>query len=96
MMPFYRINGAIVHIKFGGKKRPPAPCVAPIGVDAARCCGISQFLCDWPLSDGKTCDAPLCPVHAHEVGKNRHYCHIHHAQHLHQQPQLALFTELAR
>jgi len=100
-MPFYKINGMVMHIKFGGKKHPPAPCVALVGLSSAdrkaeRCSDMSEFLCDWPFENGKTCDAPLCRSHANEVGKNRHYCPVHLAQHNHQQPQLALFTALER
>jgi hypothetical protein len=38
---------------------------------------ISGYLCDHELEGGKTCDAPLCDDHAHEVGKDRHYCPRH-------------------
>ena len=66
-MPFYRVNGMLVHLKLGGKaaKNPPAPCAArttpanPI-VPSQRCCGISQYLCDFRLPSGATCDMPLC------------------------------------
>jgi hypothetical protein len=41
-------------------------------------CGyVSDFLCDWPVGDGKTCDLPLCEVCAHEIGEDRHTCEIH-------------------
>lgn len=36
------------------------------------------FLCDWPMGRGKTCDIPLCPGHAREIGEDRHLCPIHH------------------
>lgn len=36
------------------------------------------FLCDWPMGRGKTCDIPLCPSHAREIGDDRHLCPIHH------------------
>ena len=41
-------------------------------------CGIAaDFLCDWPVGDGKTCDARLCVVCAREIGEDRHACEIH-------------------
>jgi hypothetical protein len=45
-----------------------------------ECAHESEFLCDYPVGDGKTCDAPLCDVHAHEVGLETHYCTAHHAE----------------
>jgi hypothetical protein len=36
------------------------------------------LLCDWPMGRGKTCDLPLCPGHAREIGDDRHLCPIHH------------------
>lgn len=41
------------------------------------CGGVSRFLCDHPVGDGKTCDRPMCGEHATEVGPDRHYCLIH-------------------
>lgn len=101
-MPFYIVNGMRMHIKFSGRGKPPAPCVAKVGVgdQLRRCCDISGFLCDWPADDGKTCDAPLCGSHARQVGRNKHYCptHFHQAQQLDPAmpgaPQLNLFTGL--
>lgn len=84
-MPFYRFGKAgFVHLKLSGKgaRNPPKPCVGRIEIDGtpARCCAMSGFACDWPVTGG-TCDAPLCEEHAVTVGKNRHYCPIHAAQH---------------
>lgn len=91
-MPFYRVNGTMVHLNLGGKLRrsPPAPCCAPIELDGkrVRCLAISSFLCDHENSDGKTCDAPLCPDHAHQVGPDRHLCPRHAAQRADTQPEL--------
>lgn len=88
-MPFYQINGMPVHVNFG-RRKGPAPCVAQVWVSKVsqrRCAGISAYLCDWPTGDGKTCDAPLCEAHAHQVGKNKHYCQGHYARHRAQNPQ---------
>lgn len=86
-MPTYRTPHGVMHIKMTNtKKRPaPAPCCAripstPPFTGTVRCMAISSFLCDWPI-EGGTCDAPLCHEHAHEVGKDRHYCPLHFAQH---------------
>jgi hypothetical protein len=80
-MPFYRIGGSMVHLKLSGKaaKNPPAPCCAPIELEGkrVRCMGISQYLCDWPVDGGKTCDAPLCEEHATQIGPDRHLCPRH-------------------
>lgn len=90
-MPFYVVNGCPVHIKLSGKaaRNPPAPCVARVERDGheQRCRGISSFLCDWPV-DGGTCDAPLCAEHAHQVGRDRHYCPTHAALHSVREPEL--------
>lgn len=96
-MPFYKVPGlGVVHIKFSGGVKPPAPCKAVVGFHSTageqeRCGICSEFLCDWPAGPGKTCDAPMCPTHAHLVGKNRHYCPDHFARHTHQNPQCSLF-----
>jgi hypothetical protein len=39
-----------------------------------------EFLCDYPVGKGKTCDKGLCADHAHEVAPNVHYCPGHHAE----------------
>lgn len=95
-MPWYRINGMQVHLKLGGKaaKTPPAPCAAripngsPIVGSTMRCCGISAYLCDWPMASGGTCDMPLCAEHATQTGPDRHLCPEHAAQRLEEQPEL--------
>lgn len=90
-MPWYRVNGMAVHLKLSGKaaKNPPAPCCARVERDGkpVRCCGISTILCDWPVGLG-TCDAPLCPEHAHETARDRHLCPVHLAEHRAATPEL--------
>jgi len=90
-MPWYVVNGMSVHLKLSGKAKrsPPAQCVARVKRDgrAARCCGISTLLCDWPV-EGGTCDAPLCPEHGVEVARDRHFCPTHLAQHRAAEPEL--------
>lgn len=102
-MPWYRVNGMLVHIKMTNtKKRPaPAPCCAFIPrptsgfsptnevekIDMVRCMGISTILCDWPVKGG-TCDAPLCADHAQAIGPDHHLCPLHFAQQRAAEPEL--------
>lgn len=37
-----------------------------------------EFLCDWMMPDGMTCDAMLCHVHAKEVWRDTHLCKLHY------------------
>ena len=69
----YNIKGiGPVILKFGKGTKPPAPCV--------ECRSMSEFLCDYEVVQGVTCDVPLCKDHAHEIGLDRHYCTRHLAQ----------------
>ncbi len=41
-------------------------------------CGVlADALCDWPMGNGKTCDAPLCAKHRVRQGENVDYCPRH-------------------
>lgn len=77
-MPFYRVNGVMVHLQLSGKarKNPPKPCCAKVTVagDAVRCMAISSILCDGSDSPPRTCDAPLCAEHAVEISPDKHLC----------------------
>lgn len=98
-MPFYRINGMTVHMR--GTRLPPA-CTAAVGLQtsdgAARtiCAAPSGFQCDWDIGQNRTCDRHVCHAHAHQVGKNKHYCPAHRQQHLEEQAQGGLFTSLVQ
>lgn len=49
--------------------------------DPCRECGaVADFLCDFPVGEGKTCDRPICEEHAAEIGPEVHYCQVHHAE----------------
>lgn len=37
----------------------------------------APLLCDWKTGKSKTCDLPICAVHAEEVGENKHLCPRH-------------------
>jgi len=50
-------------------RRPKQKCIA--------CNAEAPLLCDWPVGDGKTCDAPICRRHAVHVGPDRDYCPEH-------------------
>lgn len=85
-MPYYRVNGMLVHMKLAGppKSKHTQPCCARIPAKDApgtvRCMAFSTLLCDWPLEGGSTCSAPLCAEHGTEVGPDKHYCPIHAKQ----------------
>lgn len=38
-------------------------------VPCAICSAVSEHLCDYPMGKGKTCDAPLCSLHAIPVAE---------------------------
>lgn len=48
-----------------------------LGPHCVDCADSSDFLCDYPVGEGKTCDAALCPEHAQEVAPEIHYCSGH-------------------
>lgn len=39
----------------------------------------ADYLCDWPMGKGTTCDMSLCKTCAREIGDDLHVCKIHHA-----------------
>ncbi len=48
-----------------------------LGPHCGCCGGVSGFLCDYPVGEGKTCDRPLCDHCAAEVAPDVHYCPGH-------------------
>jgi len=42
-----------------------------------RCNIVADFLCDYPVENGRTCDMPLCSKHRTNVGFERDYCETH-------------------
>jgi len=46
--------------------------------NASGCNWVSEYLCDYPIDDDKTCDRPLCDEHAYEVAPDLHYCAAHY------------------
>lgn len=51
-----------------GQRRPPK---------CAFCDQLSTKLCDYPVTQHKTCDAPICNAHAKKQGKNLDTCPDH-------------------
>ena len=45
-----------------------------------RCAWAAEYLCDYPVGNGKTCDRPLCSDHAYEVAPDIHYCAQHYSE----------------
>lgn len=48
------------------------------GPHCVDCAAVGDFLCDYPVGDGKTCDRPMCDDHAHEIAPEIHYCDAHY------------------
>ena len=48
-----------------------------LGEHCADCSAPADFLCDYPVGDGKTCDRKMCDENAHEVASEIHYCDAH-------------------
>lgn len=93
-MPFYR-NGALGVIHMKGTKLP-APCGEQLLLDGetALCATWSEFLCDGPGADRRTCDRPLCAAHATQTGPNKHLCPACRAAAADASGQRSLFTHL--
>ena len=70
----------------GGKREPTC----------RYCVAVSSYLCDYPYHSGKTCDRPLCPLHAHTVGEDQHVCPGHQEDWYQNGPgrQISLFPNL--
>lgn len=49
-----------------------------LGPHCADCAAGGEFLCDFPVGEGKTCDRSMCSDHATEIGPEIHYCNAHH------------------
>jgi hypothetical protein len=54
-------------------------CGEGVRYEPCRDCPVdSEYYCDFPVSEWKTCDAPLCEAHAYEVAEKIHYCKGHY------------------
>lgn len=62
-------DGTVVHIDYSGPRPKAKPC---------KVCGRpSTLLCDYPLLDGRSCDACLCRRCAVRIDADRDYCPSH-------------------
>jgi len=48
-----------------------------LGSPCADCNWISEYLCDFPVGNDKTCDRLVCKEHANRISDNIHYCNTH-------------------
>lgn len=53
-------------------RQPKKPC--------SYCERPGQYLCDFELSSGKTCDAPMCKLHTFAAAPGKDHCRIHARQ----------------
>lgn len=60
----------------------PVPMIACGDIEFPACaCGhCADFLCDYPVGKGKTCDLALCGCCRESIGEERDLCRIHAAQ----------------
>ena len=63
-----------------GGDRGTAIMCGEFGEHCADCMGIGEYLCDFPVGGGKTCDRSMCWEHAHEVAPEVHYCDAHYRE----------------
>lgn len=55
-------------------------CGDDLKVEVCACGHAADFLCDYPLGRGKTCDLALCGCCREAIGEDRDLCRIHAAQ----------------
>jgi len=48
-----------------------------LGEPCSDCGWVTDYLCDFPVGEDKTCDRRLCEDHAHRVSDDIHYCETH-------------------
>lgn len=53
---------------------------AEVEFPACACGHAADFLCDYPIGKGKTCDLALCGCCRESIGEERDLCRIHAAQ----------------
>lgn len=49
-------------------------------LDYCRCGQIADYLCDYPVGEGKTCDMKMCKKCANHVKGDMHYCDEHNGE----------------
>lgn len=66
-------GGGLVHLLYDGEG-PGLPLVCHL-------CGLcADFLCDFPIGEGVTCDRPMCSKCRCNVGEELDYCPPHHKE----------------
>lgn len=60
-----------------GDDGPTFICGSGFALPVCKCGHWSDFLCDWPVGGGKTCDIALCKCCRHEIGDDLDACVIH-------------------
>lgn len=68
------------YIVYDQNRRPVGHICGDLGPHCSDCGAGANYLCDFPVGDGKTCDRHICGYHAHEVAPEVHYCDGHHAE----------------
>jgi hypothetical protein len=73
-------DGSRCYITYNDKREPIGHLCGRLGEPCPDCGSAADFLCDYPVGDGKTCDRRMCEYRAHEIGPEVHYCDHHHAE----------------
>lgn len=51
-----------------------------LGPHCRQCQRVGEYLCDFEVSFGKTCDQPMCNLHRGQAGPGVDYCDAHYVQ----------------
>ena len=62
------------------KDRNPMFWKGDLGDHCTDCAGFGDYLCDFPVGNGKTCDRIVCEDHCKEIAPEIHYCNEHHKE----------------
>ena len=49
-------------------------------IHCSNCADVGDYLCDYPIGDGKTCDRGMCDAHRHNVAPEVDYCALHYPE----------------
>lgn len=52
-----------------------------LGPHCYKCRRVGEFLCDFPMGNGRTCDLPMCRGHSHSVAPGVDFCERHYEEH---------------
>ena len=48
--------------------------------EPCQCGWVVDFLCDYPVGEGKTCDRGMCVYCVNEIAPDLHYCNCHNTE----------------